>query len=369
MPETSKTLALLVRLHTLAVTAFSDDRFECRLLLSNRYHAQLSVSQSNDTVRADFWGESRMTTLPIKPAIGAMALFLALASAHPALSSGGGGGGGAEMPSTSAPDYDPVVEYRKGIEAFEVKDYKKAAAAFRHVVSVVPTHAPAQYLLGASLMGQGDFKRAIKPLEAAIKADPALMDAQRDLAISYARQGDTVKAMAQRDAVAARKTACAGTCPEASLIDAALGMIDTVLAGGKPQAFGPSRALQPLASVDRAYVAAVGLINEGKYDLAIAMLQATLWNAGPHPDLLTYLGYANRKLGNYDTAATWYRTALAVAPNHRGAIEYYGELKLQRGDRQGALAHLARLERICGFGCVQADELRSQITEAGQSAS
>ena len=310
-----------------------------------------------------------MTTLPFRPAFGAVALFLALATAHPALSSGGGGGGGAAMPSTSAAEYDPVVEYRKGIAAFEAKDYKKATAAFRHVVSVVPTHAPAQYLLGASLMGQGDFKRAIKPLEAAIKVDPSLIEAQRDLAVSYARQGDTVKATAQRDAIAARKTACAGTCPQATLIDAALGMIDTVLAGDKPQASGPSRALQPLASIDKTYVAAVALINEGKYEPAIAMLQGALWNAGPHPDLLTYLGYANRKLGNYDTAARWYRTALAVAPNHRGAIEYYGELKLQRGDRQGALAHLARLERICGFGCVQADELRSQIAEAGQSAS
>ena len=310
-----------------------------------------------------------MTTLPFKPAFGALALFLALTTAHPALSSGGGGGGGAEMPSTSAPAYDPVVEYRKGIAAFEAKDYKKAAAAFRHVVSVVPTHAPAQYLLGASLMGQGDFKRAIKPLEAALKADPSLIDAQRDLAVSYARQGDTARATVQRAAIAARKTACAGSCSEAAQIDAALGIIDAAMTSGTPQAFGPSRQLQSLASVDQTYVTAVALINEGKYEPAIALLQAALWNAGPHPDLLTYLGYANRKLGNYDTAASWYRNALAVAPNHRGAIEYYGELKLQRGDRQGALAHLARLERICGFGCVQADELRSQIAEAGQSAS
>ena len=307
--------------------------------------------------------------LTLKPAFGVFAFILAFATAHPALSSGGGGGGGAEMPSTSAVEYDPVVEYRKGIEAFEAKDYKKAATAFKHVISVVPTHAPAQYLLGASLMGQGDYKRAIKPLEAALKADPSLIDAQRDLAISYAHQGDAAKAAAQREAIAARKTACAATCPEEAQIDAALQMIDAAMAGDKPQAFGPSRELRALASVDRTYVDAVALINEGNYAPAIAMLQAALWNAGPHPDLLTYLGYANRKLGNFETAAMWYRTALAVAPNHRGAIEYYGELKLQRGDRAGALAHLARLERICGFGCKQADELRSQILETGQSAS
>ena len=273
------------------------------------------------------------------------------------------------MPSTSAPAYDPVVEYRKGIAAFEAKDYKKAAAAFRHVVAVVPTHAPAQYLLGASLMGQGDFKHAIKPLEAAFKSDPSLIDAQRDLGISYAKQGDAAKATVQRDAIAARKTACAGTCSEAAQIDAALSAINAALAGGAPQASGPSRSLQALGSVDKVYVDAVALINEGQYEPAIGLLQTALWTAGPHPDLLTYLGYANRKLGRYDMAAGWYRAALAVAPSHRGALEYYGELKLERGDRRGALAHLARLEQLCGFGCVQADELRHQITEAGQSAS
>ena len=310
-------------------------------------------------------------TVRLRSTFGAVAMALALTSAQPALSSGGGGGGGggASMPSTSAPNYDPVVEYRTGIAAFEVKDFKKAVNSFRRVVAVVPTHAPAQYLLGASLIGLGDFKRAIKPLEAAVKADPNLIDAQRDLAISYAHQGDTAKATARRDALSARKLACAATCPEAAQIDAAIAVVEAALAGAPPQALGPTRALRSLASIDGTYVEAVSLINEGRYEPAVALLEGALWSAGPHPDLLTYLGYANRKLGNFDTAGSWYRAALAVAPNHRGALEYYGELKLQRGDRRGALAHLARLEQLCGFGCVQADELRVQIAKAGQSAS
>lgn len=307
---------------------------------------------------------------PLKPAIGALALVLTLAATTPAYSNGGGGGSGASMPSTSAPEYDPVVEYRNGIEAFEAKDYKKAAAAFKRVVAVAPTHAPAQYLLGASLLGLGDYKRAVKSLEAALKADPELIDAQRDLAISYARKGDTAKATAQRDALDARKAACAGDCPAAAQIDAALSAVNATLTGGAPpQAFGPTRPLHSLAAIDATYVEAVSLINEGRYEPAIALLKGALWSAGPHPDLLTYIGYANRKLGHYGTATGWYRAALAVAPEHRGAIEYYGELKLERGDRRGALAHLALLERICRFGCVQADELRAQIAEAGQSAS
>lgn len=296
-----------------------------------------------------------------------LAFALALVSV-PAFSAGGGGGGGAAMPSESAPQYDPVAEYRKGAEAYQAKDYKTAAKAFQHVVAVVPAHAPAQYLLASSYIGLGDFKKARKPLELAIKADPSMLDAQRDLGVTYAKLGETAKAQAQRDKIAALKASCAGTCSQAKQIDAALADIDAALAGAAPQTLGPSRSVPSMANVDATYVQAVSLINEGKYGPAITLLQDSLWDAGPHPDLLTYLGFANRKLQHFDTATAWYGAALAVAPNHRGALEYYGELKLERGDRAGALQHLARLERLCGFGCQQADQLRAHISKDAASA-
>jgi hypothetical protein len=68
-------------------------------------------------------------------------------------------------------------------------------------------------------------------------------------------------------------------------------------------------------------------------------------------------------------AEGYYRTALDIFPEHRGALEYYGELKLERGDVAGAKAHLAKLEAICGFGCNEADELRRWISEKAPSAS
>ena len=44
-----------------------------------------------------------------------------------------------------------------------------------------------------------------------------------------------------------------------------------------------------------------------------------------------------------------------------GAIEYYGEMLLERGDVTGARRMLARLDSICTFGCAQSDELRRWI--------
>ena len=73
------------------------------------------------------------------------------------------------MPSQSAPQYDPAVEYQKGVDAYQAKDFKSAVAAFKRVTSAVPRNAPAQYLLGSSYMAMSDFKKAKKPLEQAIR--------------------------------------------------------------------------------------------------------------------------------------------------------------------------------------------------------
>ena len=273
------------------------------------------------------------------------------------------------MSASSAPSIDPVAEYQKGVTAYQANDFKNAAKAFKRVVGVVANHAPAQYLLGSSYMGLSDFKKAKRPLEQALRLDPAMVDAQRDLAITYAKLSDMAKASEQRTALNTRLTACGATCPEAAKLDAAVKAVDAAMAGTPPQVLGPAREFAPLASVDALYVSAVSKINEGRYEAAIAELEHGLWPAGPHPDMLTYLGFANRKLHRYDTARQWYEMALAVAPDHRGALEYYGELKLELGDAAGAKAHLARLDTLCAFGCQQADELRRWIVEAGKSAS
>jgi tetratricopeptide (TPR) repeat protein len=130
----------------------------------------------------------------------------------------------------------------------------------------------------------------------------------------------------------------------------------------------PDVDLAQAITADAVYVQAVSLINEKRYEEAIAQLDNALWAAGPHPDILTYLGFANRKLHKYDVAEGYYQAALSIAPKHRGALEYYGELKLERGNVAGAKAHLAQLETICGFGCHEADELRRWIKEAATSA-
>ena len=293
----------------------------------------------------------------------------AVLATPPAFAAGSGGGGSSAPPSQSA--YDPTVDYKKGADAFTSGQYGEAVKAFKKVVAAVPKNPQANYLLGASYMAQGDFSRAVKPLEAAVRYDEKLIDARRDLGITQAKLGKAEKATEQMAALKAMQEGCGGTCPDSSKLTDAIAKLEAATTAG-PQAQSavePDVRLASAKTLDATYVEAVGLINEHRYEAAIAILDQALWAAGPHPDVLTYLGFANRKLKRYDAAEAYYRDALAIAPTHRGALEYYGELKLERGDVAGAKAHLAKLEAICGFGCHEVDELKRWIVEGRLSAS
>ncbi|MDB5678609.1 tetratricopeptide repeat protein [Sphingomonas bacterium] len=292
----------------------------------------------------------------------------ALIVAAPALGSsgggGGGGGGGSEMPSSSAPAYDPAAEYRKGIAALQASNFKDALKAFKNVLAVAPKDANTNYLAGLSAIGLNDWKKASAYLEKAAKADPNLIGAQRQLGVVKAKMGDAAGAGVLRDALKARLAACGEGCAANAELKGAVEAIDAAIAAGPQASVSVSlpSAFTSAASGDRAYLAAVSLINEHRYADAIASLQAARMSFGAHPDILTYLGFANRKLGRYDVAEGYYRAALAIYPDHRGALEYYGELKVERGDLTGAKANLAKLDRVCTFGCSQADELRLWIS-------
>lgn len=284
-----------------------------------------------------------------------------LAPAHAA------GGGGSSMPSQTAPSYDPAEEYRKGLEALEAKNYKAARTAFDRVLAAAPSDANVQYFAGLARSGAEDWKGARRYFEKASKLDDGMIRAHRELGVAHAKLGDGAKAQAVLATLNAKAASCAGTCAQAQELKAAVDAVQAAIGGGQISFLsGESLLLASADAGDTAYLAAVSLINEGRFEKAIVSLEAARRAFGPHPDVLTYLGFANRKLKRFDVAEDYYRAALAVAPEHRGATEYFGELKVERGDMVGARDMLARLDRICKFGCAEAEELRTWIA-AGRS--
>lgn len=292
----------------------------------------------------------------------------ATVSAMPLDAAGGGGGGGmSSMPSE--PTYDPTVEYQKGVDALGQSRFADAKKAFDHVLSVVASHAPANYLAGQARVGLNDYKGAVRYFQRAIKYDDNLIPAHKGYGLALISSGQKDKAAAELTDLRTRADKCGGSCPQAADLKDAIAAIDAAM-GGAPQAAldrAPGLLLSDSAG-DAVYVEAVSLINEKRYADALLSLHRAEAKFGPHPDILTYLGFAHRKLKQYEVAEAYYRQALAVAPEHRGATEYYGELMVERGDLSGARVKLAQLDRICTFGCYEAEELRRWI-ELGRGSS
>lgn len=297
-----------------------------------------------------------------------IALGLAAGAANQAFAVGSGGGGMGSSPSVSAPSYNPAADYAHGVSALKAGQYRDASRSLKRVTGAVPTNAEAWRLLGEASAGDNDWKGSRKAYEQAVKLSPDDVAAHAGLGMALARLKDP-KAQGQLDWLNAKAQACGGSCAEASALKAGADQVHGAMAGGA--APKPSAALEdPMifagaAKGDAAYATAVGLINQHRYDDALTELKAAQAVFGPHPDILTYQGYAWRKKGDYGQAENYYRQALAIAPNHRGATEYYGELKVVRGDMAGAKLMLAHLETVCAFGCAEAEELRRWIDHRG----
>jgi len=102
-------------------------------------------------------------------------------------------------------------------------------------------------------------------------------------------------------------------------------------------------------------------IKAEKYDQAIQQLLSA--NETSSADWNNLLGYGLRKKQPPDLvgAEKYYQAALKIDPTHRGALEYYGMLKLTINDLPGAEVLLARLDKACRFGCEEYSDLKEAI--------
>jgi tetratricopeptide (TPR) repeat protein len=283
-----------------------------------------------------------------------------------------GGGSMPSAPSMSTPDFDAAAEYRAGIDALKASQFDKARKSFAKVLGVAPTDANANFLAGLADAGLNDFKSAARHYERAVKSNSKMVEAHQELAVTYLKLGQRDKAEAELAKLQKLDADCKGTCENAQSLKDAITAVQAALAA-PPQAARldtqPPLLFASADGGDHAYLDAVALINEHRYQDAIASLQRARTAFGAHPDILTYLGFANRKLGHYDVAENYYREALAAEPKHKQATEYYGELLVERGNIAGAKAMLAKLDALCTFGCYEADELRLWIAAKGKPAS
>ena len=110
------------------------------------------------------------------------------------------------------------------------------------------------------------------------------------------------------------------------------------------------------------YAKALRLIRAEKYAEAIPKLQSALARKPHNADILNYLGFTERMVGNFPLSLNYYQLALKEDPDHKGAHEYLGELYLDMKNLNSANGQLAELVRLCPNDCVERDTLTKAIT-------
>lgn len=106
------------------------------------------------------------------------------------------------------------------------------------------------------------------------------------------------------------------------------------------------------------------LLQREKYKAAIQTLRQVVLNDHQNADAWNLLGYSQRKLGNYKKSGKHYAMALKLNPEHKGVLEYQGQLFVTLNDLDRARDNQRRLVVLCPDGCEQLSDLSLAIANA-----
>ena len=98
------------------------------------------------------------------------------------------------------------------------------------------------------------------------------------------------------------------------------------------------------------------------YTQAFSKLEKAYKSDKKNPDILNYMGFTTRKVGNFDQAEKFYLEGLKIKPNHNGINEYLGELYVQTNRIDKANE---RLEVLKSCNCKEYGELELIIKTKG----
>ena len=101
-----------------------------------------------------------------------------------------------------------------------------------------------------------------------------------------------------------------------------------------------------------------------RYERAIKFLVKSNKKKPNKADTLNYLGFATRKIGDFENGEKYYLQGLAISPYHIGINEYLGELYVATNRHNLAIE---RLEVLKGCNCKEYDDLKAII--AGEKIS
>jgi cytochrome c-type biogenesis protein CcmH/NrfG len=129
----------------------------------------------------------------------------------------------------------------------------------------------------------------------------------------------------------------------------------------------PAYAVDNMSSTDAPDLTSVrAKIKAQNYVAALAELR-DLAEDTQHADVYNLLGFTLRKTGDFKTSLTYYTKALELAPDHKAAREYLGELYIETGNIEKAREQLAILAKLCPGGCEEREDLQKAISAKSAS--
>jgi tetratricopeptide (TPR) repeat protein len=106
------------------------------------------------------------------------------------------------------------------------------------------------------------------------------------------------------------------------------------------------------------FYAGYWLAKNGQYREALGYLNLA---RAKDERVLTYIGFATRKLGDVEGALPMYAKALEINPNYSVARAYRGEAFITKGEPGKARAELAEIAQRCGTTCAEYADLSGHI--------
>ena len=133
-----------------------------------------------------------------------------------------------------------------------------------------------------------------------------------------------------------------------------------LLAVAMSAAWAADTAPPPAAKADKLAAARAQIAQK---NWAGALTELKNVNATGDADWNNLMGYTMRKSATPDYAAAekFYNEALRLVPQHRGALEYSGELYLMTNELPKAEARLAALDKACTLPCEEHTALKKAV--------
>ena len=120
--------------------------------------------------------------------------------------------------------------------------------------------------------------------------------------------------------------------------------------------------LKPSALYERA----VKYLDKQDYAKANKALKAYTKSEPDDADGWNLYAYANRKMNKFEKAEVYYEKALNIDPDHKGALEYQGELYMQTNRLDLAQENLIKLVKLCPDSCYELQKLEEYISSTAK---